>query len=135
MASLFNKFQQQQRQVQENIHHLVENFCSLMDGILLPDVSKNESGSQTASPPPRQSGLLSPLVGRYIPGYPKVDSHTSYLITRYDGTVINSQPWGIGGEAKELWTGTHPRLNRHQNIRKRFRQVLESVEQATPRLW
>ncbi|KAG2284283.1 hypothetical protein Bca52824_055503 [Brassica carinata] len=140
------------RQVQENIHHLVENFCSLMDGILLPDVSKNESGSQTASPPPRQSGLLSPLVGgwvagqtrpadpptcstvvpetkplklaeRYIPGYPKVDSHTSYLITRYDGTVINSQPWGIGGEAKELWTGTHPRLNRHQNIRKRFRQT------------
>ncbi|CAF2056255.1 unnamed protein product [Brassica oleracea] len=124
-----------------------------MDGILLPDVSKNESGSQTASPPPpRQSGLLSPLVGvilfqlqmssvniylikwatphkdsgqgcfikgqadagtvlafypgRYIPGYPKVDSHTSYLITRYDGTVINSQPWGLGGEAKELWTGT-----------------------------
>ncbi|KAF2600987.1 hypothetical protein F2Q68_00012412 [Brassica cretica] len=108
---------EQQRQVQENIHHIVENFCSLMDGILLPDVSKNESGSQTASPPPpRQSGLLSPLVGvilfqlqmssRYIPGYPKVDSHTSYLITRYDGTVINSQPWGLGGEAKELWTGT-----------------------------
>ncbi|CDY54268.1 BnaCnng26660D [Brassica napus] len=49
---------EQQRQVQENIHHLVENFCSLMDGILLPDVSKNESGSQTASPPPPRQSVV-----------------------------------------------------------------------------
>ena len=48
---------EQQKQVQENIHYQVGNFCSLMDGILSPDVTKNESGSQTATPPRRQSGL------------------------------------------------------------------------------
>lgn len=49
---------EQQKQVQENIHYQVENFCSLMDGILLSDVRKNESGSQSTSPPPpRRSGL------------------------------------------------------------------------------
>lgn len=48
---------EQQKQVQENIHYQVENFCSLMDGILLPDVRNNESGSQSTSPPPRRSGL------------------------------------------------------------------------------
>ncbi|KAG5412166.1 hypothetical protein IGI04_008485 [Brassica rapa subsp. trilocularis] len=37
--------------------------------------------------------IYSPAFYRYIPGYPKVDSHNSYLITRYDGTVINAQPW------------------------------------------
>lgn len=49
---------EQQKQVQENIHYQVENFCSVMDKILLPHVSKNESTSQSTSPPPRrQSGL------------------------------------------------------------------------------
>lgn len=48
---------EQQKQVQDNIHYQVENFCSLMDGILCPDVSKREPGSQPATPPPRQSGL------------------------------------------------------------------------------
>ncbi|CAF2144813.1 unnamed protein product [Brassica napus] len=34
------------------------------------------------------SGVIySPAFYRYIPGYPKVDSHNSNLITRYDGTV------------------------------------------------
>ncbi|VVB17512.1 unnamed protein product [Arabis nemorensis] len=174
---------EQQKQVQENIHYQVENFCSLMDRILLPDVDKNESGSQSTSPPRRQSGLTfaigrnnafpnadkplvpetkplkfdevsqrlmdqmgytleikpsviphkdagqgcfikgeadvgtvlafypgviySPAFYRYIPGYPKVDSQNSYLITRYDGTVINAQPWGLGGESREVWTGSY----------------------------
>ncbi|KAF3597507.1 hypothetical protein DY000_02026241 [Brassica cretica] len=174
---------EQQKQVQENIHYQVGNFCSLMDGILSPDVTKNESGSQTATPPRRQSGLTfavggsnaspaadkplvpetkplklsevsqrlmdqlgytleikpsviphkdagqgcfikgqadagtvlafypgviySPAFYRYIPGYPKVDSQNSYLITRYDGTVINAQPWGLGGDSREVWTGSY----------------------------
>ncbi|CAH8271955.1 unnamed protein product [Arabidopsis lyrata] len=174
---------EQQKQVQENIHYQVENFCSLMDGILLPDVRNNESGSQSTSPPPRRSGLTfaigsnnafpaadtplvpetkplklnevsqrlmdqmgytleikpsviphkdagqgcfikgeadvgtvlafypgviySPAFYRYIPGYPKVDSQNSYLITRYDGTVINAQPWGLGGESREVWNGSY----------------------------
>ncbi|KAL5714586.1 hypothetical protein ACHQM5_016526 [Ranunculus cassubicifolius] len=47
----------------------------------------------------------SPAYYRYIPGYPKVDSNNPYLITRYDGIVINAHPWGIGGETRELWDG------------------------------
>ncbi|KAL9241350.1 hypothetical protein vseg_015472 [Gypsophila vaccaria] len=49
----------------------------------------------------------SPAHYRYIPGYPKVDAHNSYLITRYDGTVINAQPWGSGDDVREFWDGVN----------------------------
>ncbi|XP_073134876.1 uncharacterized protein [Henckelia pumila] len=48
----------------------------------------------------------SPAYYRYIPGYPRVDLQNPYLITRYDGTVINAQPWGAGGETREIWDST-----------------------------
>ncbi|KAL6539037.1 hypothetical protein OROMI_025363 [Orobanche minor] len=48
----------------------------------------------------------SPAYYRYIPGYPRVDLKNPYLITRYDGTVINAQPWGTGGETREIWDGS-----------------------------
>ncbi|KAF9608096.1 hypothetical protein IFM89_006023 [Coptis chinensis] len=47
----------------------------------------------------------SPAYYRYIPGYPRVDANNPYLITRYDGIVINAQPWGTGGWTRELWDG------------------------------
>ncbi|KAF5192787.1 C5orf35 [Thalictrum thalictroides] len=47
----------------------------------------------------------SPAYYRYIPGYPRVDASNPYLITRYDGIVINAQPWGTGGGTRELWNG------------------------------
>ncbi|ESQ40769.1 hypothetical protein EUTSA_v10013838mg [Eutrema salsugineum] len=50
--------------------------------------------------------VYSPAFHRYIPGYPNVDAHNSYLITRYDGTVINAQPWGCGGESRQVWNGS-----------------------------
>ncbi|KAB2047692.1 hypothetical protein ERO13_A13G060600v2 [Gossypium hirsutum] len=50
--------------------------------------------------------IYSPAYYRYIPGYPRVDAQNTYLITRYDGTVINAQPWGYGGETRELWDGS-----------------------------
>lgn len=50
--------------------------------------------------------VYSPSYCRYIPGYPRVDSQNSHLITRYDGTVINAQPWGAGGESREIWDWT-----------------------------
>lgn len=50
--------------------------------------------------------IYSPASYRYIPGYPRVDAQNTYLITRYDGTVINAQPWGYGGETRELWDGS-----------------------------
>lgn len=49
--------------------------------------------------------IYSPAYYQYIPGYPRVDAQNSYLITRYDGTVINAQPWGFGGESREIWKG------------------------------
>ncbi|KAG9442273.1 hypothetical protein H6P81_018127 [Aristolochia fimbriata] len=49
--------------------------------------------------------IYSPAYYKNIPGYPRVDAQNSYLITRYDGIVINGQPWGLGGEAREVWDG------------------------------
>jgi hypothetical protein len=49
--------------------------------------------------------VYSPAYYRYIPGYPKVAAQNPYLITRYDGNVINAQPWGSGGDKRELWNG------------------------------
>ncbi|XP_060199355.1 uncharacterized protein LOC132627795 [Lycium barbarum] len=51
--------------------------------------------------------VYSPAYYRYIPGYPRVDAQNSHLITRYDGTVINAQPWGAGGESREIWEPKH----------------------------
>lgn len=51
--------------------------------------------------------IYSPAHYRYIPGYPRVDAQNPYLITRYDGTVINAQPWGVGGDAREVWDGSN----------------------------
>ncbi|EPS57948.1 hypothetical protein M569_16868 [Genlisea aurea] len=48
----------------------------------------------------------SPAYYPYIPGYPRVDLHNPYLITRYDDFVINAQPWGRGGDAREMWDGS-----------------------------
>ncbi|XP_049389982.1 uncharacterized protein LOC125854472 [Solanum stenotomum] len=173
----------QQRQVHENVHSQVTNFCSYMDEILLLDQKvKDNQATSPATPhsPPRSSGLglavggnslaqdriavpetktlhrtevsqrLKDLMGytlevkpsqiphedagkglflqgeanigsviafypgvvyppayyRYILGYPRVDAQNSHLITRYDGTMINAQPWGAGGESREIWDWT-----------------------------
>ncbi|XP_061362690.1 uncharacterized protein LOC133306392 isoform X2 [Gastrolobium bilobum] len=34
-----------------------------------------------------------------------LDEKNPYLITRYDGTVIDAQPWGCGSDEQELWNG------------------------------
>ena len=31
-----------------------------------------------------------------MPGYPKVDQESDYLIARYDSTVLDAKPWGRG---------------------------------------
>lgn len=49
--------------------------------------------------------IYSPAYYRNIPGYPRVDANNPYLITRYDGIVINAQPWGTGGETRQVWDG------------------------------
>ncbi|XP_038903268.1 uncharacterized protein LOC120089904 isoform X1 [Benincasa hispida] len=56
--------------------------------------------------------IYSPAHYQYIPGYPRVDAQNPYLITRYDGTVINAQPWGLGADIREVWHGlTVPESN------------------------
>ncbi|XVF01778.1 hypothetical protein REPUB_Repub04eG0118600 [Reevesia pubescens] len=168
----------QQKQVQENIHYQIQNFCTAMHGILLPDINETQESQSNATPsrsglsfavgrngpttnhpavpktrplkrtelsqrlkdsigyaldvkpsqiPHSEAGqglflngeanvgaviaiypgvIYSPAYYRYIPGYPKVDAQNTYLITRYDGTVINAQSWGYGGETRELWDGS-----------------------------
>ena len=38
------------------------------------------------------------LLCRYMPGYPKVDQESDYLIARYDGAVLDAKPWGRGAQ-------------------------------------
>ncbi|KAF4368723.1 hypothetical protein G4B88_000980 [Cannabis sativa] len=47
--------------------------------------------------------IYSPACYRYIPGYPTAHETNPHLITRYDGNVINAQPWGLGDETREVW--------------------------------
>jgi hypothetical protein len=51
--------------------------------------------------------IYSPAYYRYIPGYPRIDACNSYLITRYDGTIIDAKPWCFGGETRGLWDGSN----------------------------
>ncbi|XP_061362692.1 uncharacterized protein LOC133306392 isoform X4 [Gastrolobium bilobum] len=90
----------QQMQVQENVHSQIKAFCTFMDEVLLPN-EKMVNGpfelSHQANILPHCTGLSSPN------GY--LDEKNPYLITRYDGTVIDAQPWGCGSDEQELWNG------------------------------
>nr|XP_017227253.1 PREDICTED: uncharacterized protein LOC108203054 isoform X1 [Daucus carota subsp. sativus] len=70
--------------------------------------------------------IYSPAYYRYIPGYPRVDAENPYLITRYDGTVINAQPWGVGGETLELWDGSSV---------SEISQAVQDAETGSDRVW
>jgi hypothetical protein len=50
----------QQKQVQENIHFQITNFCSTMNEILLPDLEKRSQKDEApaqSNAAPRRSGL------------------------------------------------------------------------------
>lgn len=53
----------QERQVQENIHYQISNFCTTMDQILLPESKSHDDSSNKNTTVPRRSGL-SLAVGR-----------------------------------------------------------------------
>lgn len=72
--------------------------------------------------------IYSPAYYRYIPGYPRIDASNSYLITRYDGNLINAQPWGTGGLTREYWDGTDCLDIRATN-------VSESPQSGSDRVW
>ncbi|XP_024387535.1 uncharacterized protein [Physcomitrium patens] len=73
--------------------------------------------------------VYSPSQYRYIPGYPKVDVDNGYLISRYDGLVIDGKPWGKGDDIREWWDG-------HNGIS--FEQAAEltgPARQSLPSFW
>ncbi|KAH7690278.1 hypothetical protein IHE45_02G037000 [Dioscorea alata] len=70
--------------------------------------------------------IYSPAYYQNIPGYPRVDACNSYLITRYDGFVINAQPWGTGGESREVWDGCYKQVHRLPS---------EDNKRSSDRLW
>ncbi|KAL3501854.1 hypothetical protein ACH5RR_036303 [Cinchona calisaya] len=70
--------------------------------------------------------VYSPAYYQYIPGYPRVDEQNSYLITRYDGTIINAQPWGVGGESRVLWNGSGV---------SEYIPNVEGAEKGSDRMW
>ena len=70
--------------------------------------------------------IYSPAYYHYIPGYPRVDAQNPYLITRYDGTVINAQPWGFGGKTCEVWNS----LNMLE-----IKLNLQGDEKGSDRIW
>ncbi|KAG0588957.1 hypothetical protein M758_2G234900 [Ceratodon purpureus] len=51
--------------------------------------------------------IYSPSQYRYMPGYPKVDVDNGYLISRYDGLVVDGKPWGRGDDKREWWDGLY----------------------------
>lgn len=71
--------------------------------------------------------IYSPAYYQYIPGYPRVDAKNPYLVTRYDGTVINAQPWGIGGETREIWDGF--------SVSEVRSNAQEGAEKGSDRIW
>lgn len=175
-------FDDQQKQVQENVHGQIQDICRVMDDILVPDAQKEKPIKLDSTPvkeSTHRSGLsfavgrsrtypdttavaatrpiksvelsnalkerigytlelrtskicheeagqglylsgkagIGAIVSFYpgviyspfnycsIPGYPRVDAGNPYLISRYDGIVIDAQPWGTGDEARQLWDG------------------------------
>lgn len=49
-----------------------------------------------------------PLHHRYIPGYPLVARSNPYLLSRFDGVVLDAKPWGKGRQGSEIWPGEMP---------------------------
>ena len=39
-------------------------------------------------------------------GYPRIDEDNPYLITRFDGVIIDSKPWGHGPHKEHTFPGT-----------------------------
>lgn len=70
--------------------------------------------------------VYSPAYYRYIPGYPKVAAQNPYLITRYDANVINAQPWGSGGDKRELWNGRYT---------EDVKPDMKGAEKGSDRIW
>lgn len=61
----------QEKQVQENIHTQMTNFCTFMDHILLPETKSHDEASQQHTNAPRRSGL-SLAVGSNAPSNNKL---------------------------------------------------------------
>ncbi|KAE8672724.1 Serine carboxypeptidase-like 35 [Hibiscus syriacus] len=109
-------FADQLMQVQENVHDQNKNFCAAMDGIILPGSAVPETRPVKRAELSEVEGLYlngeanvgavialypgviySPAYHQYVPGYTtRLGAQNRYLITRFDRTVIDAQPWDMG---------------------------------------
>lgn len=77
--------------------------------------------------------IYSPSHYRYIPGYPKVDANNAYLISRFDGLVIDGKPWGKGDDKREWWDGHDGYLvGKNGNFDCSKEQIYEPVKKRQP---
>lgn len=84
-----------------------------------------------------------PAQYRYMPGYPRVELGNPYLISRFDGLIIDGNPWGRGGDAREYWDGLSGReRHAHEDILKSLNVEQINVESsqhqgktASDKLW
>jgi hypothetical protein len=87
--------------------------------------------------------IYSPAYYRYIPGYPRIDACNNYLITRYDGTIIDVKPWCFGGETRELWDGSNssgdysamPPKGSEGNSDRVWRMLSKPLEKCQGKFW
>eukprot|EP00897_Mesotaenium_endlicherianum_P002239 jgi/Mesen1/2042/ME000149S01041 len=49
--------------------------------------------------------VYAPAQYKFMPDYPRVDRDNPYLMSRYDGVVIDGKSWGRGGDRPRLWSG------------------------------
>lgn len=42
----------------------------------------------------QRTNSLECYVSRDMPGYPKVDNQSDFLISRFDGAILDAKPWG-----------------------------------------
>ncbi|KAF2308100.1 hypothetical protein GH714_035176 [Hevea brasiliensis] len=164
----------QEKQVQENIHSQIENFCTAMDEILLPEMNKKsepgeplgqsdtaschsglslavgKSGQPTVRPDKtiekcrsfwRLKDIIGYTLGRKASQIPHKEAGQGLFVdgeadvgtvialypgVMYDGTVINAQPWGSRGEAREVWNGS---------LVPEIRPNVQSSEKGSDQFW
>lgn len=64
-----------------------------------------------------------------MPGYPKVDADNAYLISRYDGLVIDGKSWGKGGDEREWWDGSD--FENEKGVEESLGNSVDSIQSNT----
>jgi hypothetical protein len=68
---------------------------------------------------------------RFMKDYPRVTRENEYLIARSDGSVIDAEPWGRGGENDDAWPGAPVALSEAEARRADGASWLERLRKPT----